>query len=1064
MPVRGRHGRSRSRVVTGITAAVAVSALAVGAYASASPAGHGQAASPAGASRALQADFSAAAAEFQVPESVLLAVSYHQTRWESHQGAPSATGNFNVMGLTQVDASAVPARTDSERRADLNQRGEGGASAAQRFRPDKAALAAVGSVRTSDPALHTLDAAAALIDEPAKALRTDPRESVRGGAALLASYEKQAHGKLAADPGQWYDAVARYTQSPDTAAANQFADRVFATIRTGATRTTADGQQVTLAAAPSVVPAAPAPTRTAKAAGAKAAAAAECPSGLVCDVVPAAYQGTNAADPAVYGNYDKANRPADGQTIRYIVIHDTESDYSSAVNIFQNPTSYVSANYLVRAKDGLVSQVVPTKDEAWHAGSKVLNMHSLGVEHEGFALTNASWYTEAQYESSAALVRYLAARFNIPLDRQHIIGHDDVTGPTDDYVAGMHYDPGTYWDWSHYMDLLGAPLGGNGAPIVGGEITIAPPFTTANQPVVTGCDGKTSTSPCPARPANFVYLRTSPSASAALIKDALVAKKGATGTIQGADWTDKAVSGQTFIVADVQGDWTAIWYAGQKAWFFNPGGQNAVANSRTAQKVVTPAGSAAVPVYGRSYPEESAYPAVLSAVGKDPKQQVVATSYTMPAGQAYVADAPIASDFFYAQNVNMDAPGDHTLVVGTTTYYPIRYNHRIAFVKASDVTTVEAAKPPTGTYTPTGPTRVLDTRSGLGAAKAPVGPGASIALQVAGVGAVPATGVTAVVLNVTAVAPTSGGFVSVYPDGQPRPGVSNLNFSPQQTIANLVVVPVINGKIDFYNLAGNVNLLADLTGYYSTSTTGSRFNSAGPTRVLDTRSGLGAAKAPVGPGASIALQVAGVGAVPATGVTAVVLNVTAVAPTSGGFVSVYPDGQPRPGVSNLNFVAKQTIPNLVVVPVVNGKVDFYNLLGTVDLLADLTGYYTSTGSVFNTAGPTRVLDTRSGTGGIHAPVGPGGTITLQIAGRAGLPATGVTAVVLNVTAVAPTSGGFVSVYPDGQPRPGVSNLNFVAKQTIPNLVVVPVVNGKVDFYNLLGNVHLLADLTGYYTS
>jgi len=115
--------------------------------------------------------------------------------------------------------------------------------------------------------------------------------------------------------------------------------------------------------------------------------------------------------------------------------------------------------------------------------------------------------------------------------------------------------------------------------------------------------------------------------------------------------------------------------------------------------------------------------------------------------------------------------------------------------------------------------------------------------------------------------------------------------------------------------------------------------------------------------------------------------------------------------------------------------------------------------------PARVLDTRNGTGGYSTPVGPGGTISLQVTGAAGVPASGVTAVVLNVTTVDPTAGGYVSVYPDGQPRPVASNLDFAAGQTIANLVQVAVrADGKADFYNLAGSVNLVADLYGYYTT
>jgi hypothetical protein len=299
-----------------------------------------------------------------------------------------------------------------------------------------------------------------------------------------------------------------------------------------------------------------------------------------------------------------------------------------------------------------------------------------------------------------------------------------------------------------------------------------------------------------------MYLRTSPSSTAPLLSDPALHPDGSAGTTLAWDWGDKAVEGQTFVVAGEQGNWTAIWYAGQKAWFYNPGGQNAAPATQTAQMVVTPSGTTAIPVYGRPYPESSAYPS-----GMTP-QPITPLNYTIPAGQAYVPEETVRGDYV---GTHYNTP--ETVVIGNTQYYPIRFNHRPAYVMASDVRLIPATLPPA--YTPVGPTRILDTRNGTGGYTTPVGPGATISLQVTGKDGVPSSGVTAVVLNVTAVNPTAGSYVTVYPDGQARPVASNLNFTAGETFPNLVVVPVgSNGKVDFYNSAGSVNLIADLAGYY----------------------------------------------------------------------------------------------------------------------------------------------------------------------------------------------------------------------------------------------------------
>ena len=243
-------------------------------------------------------------------------------------------------------------------------------------------------------------------------------------------------------------------------------------------------------------------------------------------------------------------------------------------------------------------------------------------------------------------------------------------------------------------------------------------------------------------------------------------------------------------------------------------------------------------------------------------------------------------------------------------------------------------------YTPLTPARVLDTRAAIGVSTTTaVAPGQTVKLPVAGAGGVPATGVTAVVMNVTATDQFAEGFLTVYPDGQPEPTASNLNWFAFETRPNLVIVPVVNGSVDFVNNSpATINIVADVAGYFSHDTTASTFTPAAPLRVLDTRAaiGIGTTK-PLTPGQTITLQIAGL---PASGVTAVVLNVTVTEPSDPGVLTVYP-ADPRPLASNLNWRNGDTVPNLVIVPVVNGTVKiFNNSPGTVHVVADLAGFFT----------------------------------------------------------------------------------------------------------------------------
>ncbi|MER7519358.1 hypothetical protein [Streptomyces sp. NPDC126499] len=366
-------------------------------------------------------------------------------------------------------------------------------------------------------------------------------------------------------------------------------------------------------------------------------------------------------------------------------------------------------------------------------------------------------------------------------------------------------------------------------------------------------------------------------------------------------------------------------------------------------------------------------------------------------------------------------------------------------ITGSSLTTVP------GTYTPVPPTRIMNTIAGLGVPKAKIGPRGTAVLKVAGRAGVPTSGVTAVVLNVTATNPTTASYVSVYPHATRRTATSNLNVTAGQSVANLVTVPVVDGWVEFYNHSGSVDLLADIAGYYTEGTSGATYQPVTPKRILSTVGGIGAPKAKVGPKGTVTLTI------DEPGVSAVAMNVTATNPTATSYVSVYPYGTARPPVSNLNFTAGKSVPNLVIVPVEDGKVTLYNHAGTVDLLADVTGYFKhGAGSVFTGMQPMRVMNTIAGVGVSPGKVGAGRTVDLWVG-------TKYSAVVLNVTATNPTATSYVSVYPYGTARPPVSNLNFTAGQSVPNLVIVPVRDGKVTFYNHAGSVDLLADVAGYYT-
>lgn len=255
-------------------------------------------------------------------------------------------------------------------------------------------------------------------------LKSDKNANVRGGAALLAALAREAgKGKLPTSTAGWFEAVAKYSGMSDRAGAKSYAEQVYAFINKGIDAEVGD-EYIHLE------PRKVTPNKTAYSGDV---------SILSTDYGPALWV------PASSSNYTAANRESD-YNINYVVIHVTQGSYSGSISWFQNPSAQVSAHYVVRSSDGQITQTVREKDIAWHAGNWTYNTQSIGIEHEGY-ISTCSWFTDAMYRSSAALTRNVALKYGIPMDRSHIIGHNEVPGAT-------HTDPGSCWNWTYYMQLV----------------------------------------------------------------------------------------------------------------------------------------------------------------------------------------------------------------------------------------------------------------------------------------------------------------------------------------------------------------------------------------------------------------------------------------------------------------------------------------------------------------------------------------------------------------------------------------------------------------------------------
>ncbi len=347
-------------------------------------------------------------------------------------------------------------------------------------------------------------------------------------------------------------------------------------------------------------------------------------------------------------------------------------------------------------------------------------------------------------------------------------------------------------------------------------------------------------------------------------------------------------------------------------------------------------------------------------------------------------------------------------------------------------------------------------------------------------------------------------YFTLYPSGAGRPTASDLNYTAGQVVPNLVEVGVgSSGAVSLYS-AGHADAIVDLEGYVTTTSQGGAglYNALSiPARICDTRGGnpshlsggatqcntntaTGSPDKLVMPSSPLTITVTGNGGVPSTGVEAAVLNVTAVGPRGPGYVTVYPTGTSRPTASNLNFAAGQVVANRVTVPVSSsGQVTFYAAAPT-DLVVDVSGYFTATGGTgaefTPEPAPVRICDTRGsnpsglvapytqcnthlGPGSPSKPIGPRASVAIQASGLAAVPS-GATTAVVNLTAVAPSASGYLTVYPGGT-RPTTSDLDPPAGAVLADMVAATLSSsGAFDVFNAAGDTNIVVDVAGWYST
>lgn len=408
-----------------------------------------------------------------------------------------------------------------------------------------------------------------------------------------------------------------------------------------------------------------------------------------------------------------------------------------------------------------------------------------------------------------------------------------------------------------------------------------------------------------------------------------------------------------------------------------------------------------------------------------------------------------------SQTVNTDEDGNAIVYVRSTTT-----GTQTVTATSDGVTSAAAVVTYTNQYVGITPQRVVDTRTGQGS------------LQTAGGGNAPAVlapntnyvfnihatnlplDQEAYAFNVTAIGATALGNLRIAPScDAATPATSLVNYQPGKDVANFVVVPNGCNQLTVYSDNSPVAVAIDAVGYYPAT---SPLTTGTPTRVVDTRTGLGGSTGPVVGGAT-----ARVFQVDMTSTDkAVALNLTAINPTGLGNLRVYPDGATMPLTSNVNYIPGVDKSAFVIVNVpASGKIDVYSDGGSADVAIDVFATFPA-GSNLVTASPVRIADTRTG-----ANISAGGTLNVQVTGKAGVPADA-QAVLVSVTGihtVGSTGIGNLRVFPAGGAVPTISTLNYVSSTSdVANFAIVKIgANGQISLYSDGSPIDAAVDVLGY---
>ncbi|MBG0823902.1 hypothetical protein HS048_24585 [Planomonospora sp. ID91781] len=354
--------------------------------------------------------------------------------------------------------------------------------------------------------------------------------------------------------------------------------------------------------------------------------------------------------------------------------------------------------------------------------------------------------------------------------------------------------------------------------------------------------------------------------------------------------------------------------------------------------------------------------------------------------------------------------------------------------------------------------------------------------RVAGRGGVPASGVSAVALNLIAINPVAFGWFTVHPSDAPTT-VSTLTFHAGESAAGEDFTRLTStGEITVVNNSdGDVHISVAVDGYFSDTTgtgAGDEYYPLSTTYIYDTRPSLSAGSpartTPVPANGSVTFQVAGRNNIPATDVTAVAVNMIATGQTARGWLSLHPSDEPDPLISSVDYVPGETDSSFEVVRLTGtGQITVDNH-GTSPVHISVTarGFFSAAtgdgGLPYRSVEYIKLVETLTGLGtenGSTQPLAAGATLAFDATTASGAPSDAVSAVALNINARRPTHQGWLSVYPADEDDPGISSVNFdeAGESTNGFDLAIPSSDGRIHITNhSSGTVHLQVTARGFY--